>query len=114
VHKDIRPENIKACIIIEFVYSCNILSNIIKLNGYTCFDSFCANGYFKGSICVFEYYYLKCLMYNNFKLPDLDDLKLFSYVITGIINMNKYDNVLKDIFKIAIPDTNYRYVVITE
>ncbi len=114
IHKDIRPEHIKACIMIEFIYSCNILSNIIKINGYDSFDSFCENGYFKGSICVFEYYYLKCLMYNNFKLPELDDLKLFSYVMTGIINMNKYDTVLKEIFKIAIPHTNYRYVAITE
>ena len=114
IHKDITPENIKACIIIEFIYSCNIVANIIKLNGYNDYDAFCDDGYFKGSICIFEYYYLKCLMYNNFKLLKLDEPNLFFYMINGILNMNRNDIVLKDIFEISIPDNNYRYVAIME
>ena len=114
IHKDIQPEHIKACIIIEFLYSCNILSNIIKLNGYDKYDDFYKKGYFKGSICIYEYYYLKCLMYNNFKLPNMNDTELFFNMVNGIINMNKYDIVLKNIFDISIPDNNYRYVIITD
>ena len=114
IHKNIKPEHIKSCILIEFLYSCNVLSNIIKLNGYTDYDDFYKNGYFKGSICIYEYYYLKCLMYNNFKLPNIDDSMLFVNMLNGIINMNKYDMVLKNIFLISIRDNNYRYVIITE
>ena len=114
IHKDIKQEHIKACIIIEFLYSCNVLSNIIKLNGYDNYDDFFKKGYFKGSICIYEYYYLKCLMYNNFKLPNMNDSKLFFNMANGIIDMNKYDIVLKNIFSISIPDNNYRYVIITD
>jgi hypothetical protein len=114
IHKDIKPEHIKACILIEFIYSCNVLSNIIKINGYSTYDDFYNGGYFKGSICVYEYYYLKCLMYNNFKLPNINNVGLFSYIVTSIITMNKYDLVLKYIFDIHIPDNNYRYVIITD
>ena len=114
IHKNITIENIKACILIEFIYSCNVLSNIIKLNGYDNYDTFYNNGYFKGSICIYEYYYLKCIMYNNFKLPSMDDIKLFKNMMNGILNMNKYDTVLQQIFKLSIIDNNYRYVIITE
>ena len=55
-----------ARIIIEIIYSYNTISNIIKLNNFTDYDTFKKNKTFCGDICFYEYYFLKALLYNKF------------------------------------------------
>jgi hypothetical protein len=100
---------LKTEIIIEILHSYNTISNIIKLNGYHNIDEFIKNGYFKGKICFYEYYYLKALLHNNFVVKfghELNDFKQIYEQITAI----KPDKLLKNIFNNSYKKTNFKYI----
>jgi hypothetical protein len=96
-------------ILIELLYSYNTISNLIKLNGYKTYEEFESEKKFKGDICIYEYYYLKGLMYNNYELKICDNKKTFNDNYLNIININKNDPLLKDVYNEMKPYFNFRY-----
>ena len=95
----------------EYFYSLNIVVNIIKLNGYKTYEEFLENDIvFEGNICVYEYYYLKTLMINNYELEDLKIIPDFKNNLKNIINLNLEDKNLKFLFNKEIPTNNFKYV----
>ena len=99
-------------IVIEYIYSINVINNLLFINSYTSYQEFIDNGmYFKGNISIFEYYYLKCLMYNKFNLIELYTKSDFKNNLIKIIEMDKNDyNINMDNI---IIDVNYRYIYFT-
>ena len=97
-------------ILLELLYSYNTIANLIKLNDYTSYEDFELEKKFKGNICVYEYYYLKGLMYNNYELKLCNDKKLFQDNYLNIMNMRKDDPLLKDIFFNMKKQTNFGYI----
>jgi len=96
-------------IIIEILYSYNTISNIIKLNNFTDYESFKKNKSFCGDICFYEYYFLKALLYNNLILEKPANKNDFSRYYSKIIKIND-DNLLKDIFNKSIKQNNFSYI----
>jgi hypothetical protein len=103
-------ERYKTEIIMEILYSYHTISNLIKLNNYKNYDEFLKEKKFKGDICVYEYYYLKGLLYNNYKLELCDNIEHFQKNYEKIININKEDLLLEDIFKNSVKQTNLSYI----
>jgi len=104
IHNRIETE-----IFIEILYSYNTVCNIIKLNGYTSIDNFIKNGYFKGNICFYEYYYLKALMYNNFVIKFGINIYDFMNIYNKIMQI-KPDMLLKQIFNNSYKQKNFKYI----
>jgi hypothetical protein len=96
-------------IIIEILYSYNTISNIIKLNNFTDYESFKKNKSFCGDICFYEYYFLKALLYNNLILEKPTNKNDFSRYYSKIIKIND-DNLLKDVFNKSIKQNNFSYI----
>lgn len=96
-------------IIIEILYSYNTISNIIKLNNFTDYESFKKNKSFCGDICFYEYYFLKALLYNNLILEKPVNKNDFSRYYSKIIKIND-DNLLKDVFNKSIKQNNFSYI----
>ena len=96
-------------ILLELIYSYNTIANLIKLNEYRSYDDFESEKKFRGNICVYEYYYLKGLMYNNYKLLLCKTKEDFINNYSKIININKNDPLLKDIFNNMVTHTNFKY-----
>jgi hypothetical protein len=96
-------------IIIEIIYSYNTISNIIKLNNFTDYESFKKNKTFCGDICFYEYYFLKALLYNNLILEKPANKNDFSKYYSKIIIIND-DNLLKEIFNKSIKQNNFSYI----
>ena len=96
-------------IIIEILYSYNTISNIIKLNNFTDYDTFKKNKTFCGDICFYEYYFLKALLYNNLILEKPANKNDFSKYYSKIIIIND-DNLLKEIFNKSIKQNNFSYI----
>ena len=96
-------------IIIEILYSYNTISNIIKLNNFTEYESFKKNKSFCGDICFYEYYFLKALLYNNLILEKPVNKNDFSRYYSKIIKIND-DNLLKDVFNKSIKQNNFSYI----
>jgi hypothetical protein len=96
-------------IIIEILYSYNTISNIIKLNNFTDYESFNKNKSFCGDICFYEYYFLKALLYNNLILEKPTNKNDFSRYYSKIIKIND-DNLLKDVFNKSIKQNNFSYI----
>jgi hypothetical protein len=102
-------ERIKARVIIEYIYSCNVLANLLSINKYQSYQEFIDNDeYFKGNICTYEYYYLKCPMYNNFKLLKLLTKQDFKQNLINIMDIDKTNRDI-DLSK-YVKDTNFRYI----
>lgn len=102
-------DRIKACVIIEYIYSCNVVSNLLLINNYSSYQDFIDNGcYLYGNISLYEYYYLKTIMYNNFKLLNLVSKNDFRKNLTNILRMDKIDRNI-DLSR-NIKDYNFRYV----
>ena len=97
-------------IIIELLYSYNLICNLININGYKNFDEFLKKTIFKGEICFYEYYFLKALLYNNYVLEDNDGLKNTINNYRNIINVSKKDELLEKIYKNYINNDSYSYV----
>jgi hypothetical protein len=95
----------------EYFYSLNIVVNIIKLNGYKSYEEFLENDIvFEGEICVYEYYYLKTLMINNYELENLKIIPDFKNNLKNIINLKLKDKNLQFLFNKEIPTNNFKYV----
>lgn len=96
-------------IIIEILYSYNTISNIIKLNNFTDYDTFKKDKSFCGDICFYEYYFLKALLYNNLILEKLVNKDDYSKYYSKIIKIND-DNLLKEVFNKSIKQNNFSYI----
>ena len=96
--------------LLELIYSYNLIANLILLNDYESYEDFELEKKFRGNICVYEYYYLKGLMYNNYKLKLCNNKKMFQENYLNIININKDDPLLKDIFNNVKKDKNFGYI----
>jgi hypothetical protein len=101
-------------ILIEIIYSYNTIVNIIKLNKYQNYNDFIKKEELVGSICFYEYYYIKGLLYNNLILSFPKNfnefVKLYERIIT--IAKNSYqDKLLKHIFEIYQKQLNYKYII---
>jgi len=101
---------IYACILIELIYSYNIISNLILLNQYKSYDDFKKSKSFKGEICFYEYYYLKALMYNNYIFKDNDSLSSTIENYKSIINMSTDDALLEQMFPLCVKQSNFSYI----
>jgi hypothetical protein len=97
-------------IIIEILYSYNTIANLIKLNNYKTYEDFEKQQKFEGDICIYEYYFLKALMYNNYKLKLCNNQDEFNNNYEIIININKKDPLLKSVFNNMKKQTNFRYI----
>lgn len=96
-------------ITIELLYSYNTIANLIHINNYKSYDEFYKKEVFVGNICIFEYYYLKGLMYNNYELNYYDNADMLK-IYSNIISMNRYDKLLKEITQKFIKQQNYKYL----
>lgn len=104
-------------ILIELIYSYNTICNLVRMNGYSDWKDFVQMQIFDGNICMYEYYYLKGLMYNNFEIKFNAKLekKYFIDVYLDIICMCKKliakndDKLLKQIFDIFCEQKNFKY-----
>jgi hypothetical protein len=102
-------------ILCELLYSYNTISNIIKLNGYNSWNKFAKSNTFEGSICTYEYYYVKALAYNNlgFELGSKpqDFVNIYLQIIKMIKNIQGEggDPLMKDIYLNAKTQTNFKY-----
>lgn len=98
----------------EILYSYNTIANLARLNGYKSYDEFINSKIFLGNICIFEYYFVKGLMYNNFELilPKNSDEFINMYnKINKIIMHAENDRLLEQIYNIVKPQTNYKYII---
>ena len=100
----------EAEILLELLYSYNTIANLIRLNDYESYEDFETEKKFRGDICVYEYYYLKGLMYNNYELKICNNKEMFQENYFNVININKDDSLLKDIFKNMKKQTNFGYI----
>ena len=101
---------IYAYILIELIYSYNVISNLILLNQYKSYDDFKKSKSFKGDICFYEYYYLKALMYNNYIFKDCDSLSSTIENYKSIINMKTDDTLLEQMFPLCVKQSNFSYI----
>jgi hypothetical protein len=114
-----KPEKINdkllSNIIIELIYSYNTIVNLAKLNKYNTWEDFIKCESFYGEICVYEYYYIKGLMYNNFIFKIYNKYEDFIILYNNIIKLIKYtknDKLLIDIFNNFIKQENYKYMLL--
>lgn len=101
---------IYAYILIELIYSYNVISNLILLNQYKSYEDFKKCKSFKGDICFYEYYYLKGLMYNNYIFQDNNSLENTIENYKSIINMRTDDTLLEQMFPLCVKQTNFSYI----
>lgn len=113
----IELENkLMAQIMLEIIYSYNLICNLINLNGYLSYDDFRRKMAFGGEICKYEYYYIKGLMYNNWELKFGDKLEDFINIYKSIILMIENikitdDKIMKDIYSKCVKQKNYKYQI---
>jgi hypothetical protein len=103
-------------IIIELLYSYNLISNLAILNSYESYGDFKNTMVFKGNICGYEYYFIKGLMYNNYRLEigvGLEDYKNIYQQIIGMIEKIKLsdDILLNEIYHIQKKQKNFKYQI---
>lgn len=109
-------DKLMAQILVEIVYSYNLVCNLINLNGYLTYDEFRSKMAFGGEICKYEYYYIKGLMYNNWKLKFGNELEDFVDIYTSIISMikkiqNSDDLMMRDIYEKYVQQNNFKYQI---
>jgi hypothetical protein len=115
-NEELNLNKLMGQIIIELIYSYNTISNLININGYTNYNDFRDKLFFLGEICKYEYYYIKALMYNNWKLEFGNNLKDFECIYMNIIQMIKKnkttdDKLMEEIYNNCITHTNYKYQI---
>lgn len=109
---------IKSQIILELLYSYNTIANLIKINGYNSYDEFLLKEDFLGDICVYEYYYLKALMYNKFPLiifdshSDSNTCDKFVQLYEDLLKMKRKDKLLREICNNYVKQSNFSYIFI--
>jgi len=109
-------DKLMAQILLEIIYSYNLICNLIKLNGYLSYDEFRSKMSFGGEICKYEYYYIKGLMYNNWELKFGDKLEDFNDIYKSVITMIKNikitdDRMMSEIFSKCVEQKNYKYQI---
>ena len=109
-------EKLQGQILIELIYSFNTIGNLIKLNNYNEYNDFVLEKNFIGNICVYEYYYIKALMYNNYILEIGNNINEFKNIYKKIIFMIKKNNIhddllMKNIYENCIGQTNFKYII---
>lgn len=100
-------------ILIEIIYSYNTIVNLAKLNGYLDYNDFINKQEFYGSICFYEYYYVKGLLYNNLILTfpkNFEEYKQLYNNIILIISTSHTDQLLEQMFKIYQKQKNFKYI----
>ncbi len=98
----------------ELIYSYNTIANLARLNNHESYTDFINSKSFLGKICIYEYYFVKALLYNNFVLEFPKDENEFVNMYTqinNIINKASEDKLLEDIFSVSRVQTNFRYTV---
>jgi uncharacterized LabA/DUF88 family protein len=109
---------IKSQIILELLYSYNTVANLIKINGYKSYEEFLKKEHFSGDICIYEYYYLKALMYNKFPLvilsvnSDSKTSNIFFQLYENIIKMERKDKLLREICNNHVKQINFSYILL--
>lgn len=103
-------------IIIELLYSYNLISNLASINGYHTYKNFKNELVFEGNICGYEYYFIKGLMYNNYPLilgTNLDDYKNIYQQIIMMIEKIKLsdDKLLNEIYQNQKKQKNFKYQI---
>lgn len=103
-------------ILLEIIYSYNLICNLIKLNQYLSYKEFRSKMSFGGEICKYEYYYIKALMYNNWKLKLGNKLEDFIDIYTSIISMINNikitdDTMMEEIYSKCVKQKNYKYQI---
>ena len=116
-YKNKIQEKIKSQIILELLYSYNTIANLLRINNYKTYGEFIGKEYFAGNICVYEYYYLKALMYNNYPiikidLTDKEATGKFTKIYEQIIKLNRKDKLLQEICNNYVKQTNFSYIFI--
>ncbi len=114
--EDTLKEKLIGQILLELIYSYNIIANLINLNNYLNYDDFKKKKIFIGDICKYEYYYIKALMYNNFILKFGVNLEDYEYIYNDLIkmiekNQNMDDPLMEEIYNNYIIHTNYKYQI---
>jgi hypothetical protein len=109
-------EKILGQILLEIIYSYNLISNLIKLNGYSSYKDFKTKMSFNGNICKYEYYYIKGLMYNNWELKFGNNINDFISIYSSIIEMIKNikitdDLMIEQIYTNCVEQKNYKYQI---
>ena len=116
----ILEEKLLGQIIIEIIYSYNLIANLIRMNGYKNYNEFIENKAFMGDICVYEYYYIKALLYNNYILEigiaSKHGYKKFDNIYMQIINVIEENNIKDDILMQQIyinykKINNFKYIL---
>ena len=100
-------------ILIEIIYSYNTIVNLAKLNKYKNYKDFIQKEELGGSICFFEYYYVKGLLYNNLILIFPKNYSEFVKLYENITRVVKYslkDKFLEHMFGIYQKQKNYKYI----
>ena len=116
-YQNMIEEKIKSQILIELLYSYNTVANLLRINNYKTYADFILKEHFAGDICVFEYYYLKALMYNNYPivvidLADVDSSNKFTQIYEQIIKLNRKDKLLQEICNNYVKQINFSYIFI--
>lgn len=109
-------EKIFGQILLEIIYSYNLICNLIKLNGYSSYTEFRTKMAFDGKICKYEYYFVKGLMYNNWELKlgnKLEDfINIYKSIVTMIKNIKITDDLmLKNIYVYFVEQQNFKYQI---
>lgn len=116
LNKKLNVNILMSKIIIELIYSYNIVANLIDLNNYSNYNKFKLKKNFIGNICKYEYYYIKALMYNNFILKFGNKLNDFKNIYIDLIEMikkleNNDDPLMELIYNNRIVHKNFKYQI---
>lgn len=109
-NNNLNHDKLLGQIVLEIIYSYNTVCNIIRLIPINNFDEFIKKKEFMGKICIYEYYYLKALMYNNYVLNFGSTIGDFTSIYQHIIKItNTNDFLMEDIFNADLKQINFKY-----
>lgn len=117
---EIQIEHIKekllSQIIIEIIYSYNLICNLSLINGYTNYNDFFNSWAFYSNICKYEYYLIKGLMYHNYDIELGTNINDFKNIYKQIILMiqkikSEGEPLLQHIYKYQQKITNFKYQI---
>lgn len=103
-------------IILELLYSYNLICNLIDLNNYLDYEDFERSKIFIGELCVYEYYFVKAISYNNLVLefgssPD-DFVKLYEKIIDFVNRYNgEKDKLMEAVYNSHFKWNNFKYIM---
>lgn len=109
-------EKIMGKILLELIYSYNLICNLIYLNDYANYAEFKSKIFFESDICKYEYYYIKGLMYNNYLLefgnkPE-DFIEIYMCIIKMIEKIQVSDDkMLEEIYNNYVKQKNFKYQI---